>query len=59
MILDYRLRWVFLQEAAWSIRRARRRSALDLDSLYGRGPALDPFLYVFPSSAPSTAIKSS
>jgi hypothetical protein len=34
-----------------------RTPALDLDSLYGRGPALDPFLYVFPSSAPSTAIK--
>jgi hypothetical protein len=34
-----------------------RTPALDLDSLYGRGPALDPFLYVFPSSGPSTAIK--
>jgi hypothetical protein len=34
-----------------------RTPALDLDSLYGRGPALDPFLYVFPSSGPSSAIK--
>ena len=34
-----------------------RTPALDLDSLYGRGPALDPFLYVFPASGPATAIK--
>ena len=34
-----------------------RTPALDLDSLYGRGPALQPYLYVFPSSGPSTAIK--
>ncbi len=34
-----------------------RSPSLDLDSLYGRGPGLDPFLYVFPSSGPSTAIK--
>ena len=35
-----------------------RSPALDLDALYGRGPGLDPFLYVFPSSpVPSTAIK--
>jgi heme peroxidase len=34
-----------------------RTPALDLDSLYGRGPALDPFLYVFPSTGPLTAIK--
>lgn len=34
-----------------------RSPALDLDSVYGRGPALDPFLYVFPSSGPSTAIR--
>jgi hypothetical protein len=34
-----------------------RTPALDLDSVYGRGPALDPFLYVFPSSGPPTAIK--
>jgi Animal haem peroxidase len=34
-----------------------RSPALDLDSVYGRGPGLDPFLYVFPSSGPSTAIK--
>jgi hypothetical protein len=37
-----------------------RTPALDLDSLYGRGPALDPHLYVFPSGGaglPATAIK--
>jgi hypothetical protein len=36
-----------------------RTPALDLDSLYGRGPALDPFLYHFPSgpSTPPTAVK--
>ena len=34
-----------------------RSPTLDLDSVYGRGPGLDPFLYVFPSSGPSTAIK--
>ncbi|MGI8423107.1 MAG: peroxidase family protein [Chloroflexota bacterium] len=35
-----------------------RRPALDLDSLYGRGPALDPFLYRFPpSGVPETAVK--
>src|SRR4051812_36145515 len=34
-----------------------RTPMLDLDSVYGRGPGLDPFLYVFPSSGPSTAIK--
>ena len=35
-----------------------RSPALDLDALYGRGPGLDPFLYVFPSApVPSTAIK--
>ena len=35
-----------------------RTPALDLDALYGRGPGLDPFLYVFPSQPlPSTAIK--
>jgi hypothetical protein len=34
-----------------------RTPALDLDSLYGRGPALDPFLYVFHTSDPATAIK--
>jgi hypothetical protein len=34
-----------------------RSPAMDLDSLYGRGPALDPFLYQFPSSGPDTAIK--
>lgn len=34
-----------------------RSPSLDLDSLYGSGPALDPFLYAFPSSGPPTAIK--
>lgn len=34
-----------------------RTPALDLDSLYGRGPALDPFMYSFPTSGPGTAIK--
>ena len=34
-----------------------RSPALDLDSVYGRGPGLDPFLYVFPASGPPTAIK--
>jgi hypothetical protein len=35
-----------------------RTPALDLDSVYGRGPALDPFLYRFPSAgAPPTAVK--
>ena len=35
-----------------------RSPTLDLDSVYGRGPGLDPFLYVFPPSGlPSTAIK--
>ena len=34
-----------------------RSPTLDLDSVYGRGPGLDPFLYVFPSSGPPTAIK--
>lgn len=34
-----------------------RSPSLDLDSVYGRGPGLDPFLYVFPTSGPATAIK--
>jgi len=34
-----------------------RSPALDLDSVYGDGPALHPFLFAFPSSGPSTAIK--
>ena len=35
-----------------------RTPALDLDSVYGRGPALDPFLYKFPTGAmPPTAVK--
>jgi hypothetical protein len=34
-----------------------RSPSLDLDNIYGRGPALDPFLYVFPSTGPDTAIK--
>jgi hypothetical protein len=34
-----------------------RTPALDLDSVYGEGPAVDPFLYDFPASGPATAIK--
>lgn len=34
-----------------------RTPSLELDNVYGRGPALDPYLYEFPSSGPSTAIK--
>lgn len=34
-----------------------RSPSLDLDSVYGDGPGLDPFLYVFPTSGPSSAIK--
>jgi hypothetical protein len=34
-----------------------RSPSMDLDSMYGRGPGLDPFLYEFPSAGPSTAIK--
>lgn len=35
-----------------------RTPALDLDSVYGRGPALDPFLYRFPATGlPPTAVK--
>jgi hypothetical protein len=34
-----------------------RSPTLDLDSLYGRGPGLDPFLYAFPGTGPSSAIK--
>src|SRR5215216_1179511 len=34
-----------------------RSPALDLDSVYGRGPGLDPFLYEFPTIGPPTAIK--
>ena len=34
-----------------------RTPSLDLDSLYSRGPGLDPFLYAFPSAGPPTAIK--
>lgn len=34
-----------------------RSPALDLDSVYGRGPGLDPFLFIFPTSGPSTAIR--
>ena len=37
--------------------RNMRSPALDLDAVYGRGPALDPFLYVFPTAGPPTAIK--
>ena len=34
-----------------------RSPSLDLDSLYGQGPALHPFLYEFPSSGNPSAIK--
>jgi hypothetical protein len=36
-----------------------RSPSLDLDSVYGRGPGLDPFLYAFPTApgVPPTAIK--
>jgi hypothetical protein len=35
-----------------------RTPSLDLDSVYGRGPALDPFLYRFPTGGlPPTAVK--
>jgi heme peroxidase len=34
-----------------------RSAALDLDSLYSRGPGLDPFIYAFPSAGPPTAVK--
>jgi hypothetical protein len=34
-----------------------RSPSLDLDCVYGRGPGLDPFLYIFPQSGPATAIK--
>lgn len=34
-----------------------RTPSLDLDSLYGDGPALHPFLYDFPSTGNPTAIK--
>ena len=35
-----------------------RRPSLDLDNVYGRGPALDPYLYRFPPvGMPPTAVK--
>jgi hypothetical protein len=34
-----------------------RSPSLDLDNVYGKGPALDAFLYVFPGAGPSSAIK--
>jgi hypothetical protein len=36
-----------------------RSPALDLDAVYGQGPALDPYLYRFPTdpTVPSTAVK--
>ena len=34
-----------------------RSPSLDLDAVYGSGPALDPFLYDFPESGPPSAIK--
>lgn len=42
--------------AATSINNMRSPS-LELDNLYGKGPALDAFLYNFPSSGPPSAIK--
>ena len=37
--------------------RNMRSPTLDLDNVYGDGPALDPFLYEFPSSGDPTAVK--
>ena len=34
-----------------------RSPSLDLDNVYGSGPALHPYLYLFPNSGPPTAIK--
>jgi hypothetical protein len=34
-----------------------RSPSVDLDSVYGSGPALDPFMYDFPVAGPPTAIK--
>ncbi len=34
-----------------------RTPAFELDSVYGRGPSLDPALFVFPTAGPPTAIK--
>jgi hypothetical protein len=34
-----------------------RSPSLELDSLYGRGPALDAYLYNFPTSGPPSAIR--
>lgn len=34
-----------------------RSPMLDLDSVYGQGPAVDPFLYRFPASGPPSAVK--
>lgn len=34
-----------------------RTPSLDLDNVYGRGPALSPYLYEFPTTGPVTAIK--
>ncbi len=34
-----------------------RSPVLDLDSVYGKGPALNPYLYEFPTSGFTTAIK--
>ena len=34
-----------------------RSPALDLDSVYGQDPAIDAFLYQFPSSGPPTAVR--
>lgn len=34
-----------------------RSPMLDLDSVYGQGPAVDPYLYQFPNSGPPSAVK--
>lgn len=45
-----------VEQDATSINNMRSPS-LDLDNVYGSGPALDPFLYSFPSAGPPTAVK--
>jgi hypothetical protein len=45
-----------IEQNATSLNNMRSPS-LDLDSVYARGPALDPFLYQFPNSGPPTAIR--
>lgn len=45
------------QETDATTLRNMRSPSLDLDAVYGRGPALDPFLYVFPTTGPPSAIR--